>query len=183
MNVPNILTLSRILMTPLLMWFLLTRRMNQALVVFFIAGMTDGLDGLIARLFHQKSRMGAILDPLADKFLLVSSFLILGYTGAIPLWLVITVVSRDALILTGMASLYLFRFQVEIQPSSLGKMTTLAQLLAVLLAMSSSLVDIFPWNYLVFAITAILSVASGVDYVKKGVFIIQSQCSQDDRRA
>jgi cardiolipin synthase len=179
MNVPNILTLSRILMTPLLMWFLLTRRMNQALVVFLIAGMTDGLDGLIARLFHQKSRFGAILDPLADKFLLVSSFLILGHIGAIPLWLVIVVVARDVLIVLGTASLFLFRFQVEIQPSSLGKLTTLTQLLAVLLAMGSSLIEVSPWNYLVFAITAILSVASGTHYVRKGVSLIQSQLFPD----
>jgi len=179
MNLANALTLSRILMTPLLMWFLLTRRTSQALIVFLIAGITDGLDGLIARLFHQKSRFGAILDPLADKFLLVSSFLILGHVSAIPLWLVTVVVARDVLIVLGTAFLFLFLFRVEVQPSSIGKLTTLAQLLAVLLAMSSSLVDVFPWHYLVFAITAILSVASGTQYMRKGIAIMRSQVLPD----
>ena len=179
MTVPNILTLSRILLTPLLVWFLVHRKLNQALVVFFVAGMTDGLDGLIARLFHQKSRFGAILDPLADKLLLVSSFLVLWHLGLIPTWLVIVAVARDVVIVLGTTALFVFRFQVEIQPTLLGKLTTLMQLFTVLLALSSELISVGEWSkILVFAITAIFSVATGVQYVRKGISTAKSQLSQ-----
>lgn len=179
MTIPNILTLSRILLTPLLMWFLVHRKMNQALVVFFVAGMTDGLDGLIARLFHQQSRVGAILDPLADKLLLVSSFLILWHLGLIPTWLVIVAVARDVVIVLGTTALFVLQFQVEIQPTLLGKLTTLMQLLTVLLALSSELISIGGWTKtLVFAVTGILSVATGVQYVRKGISMAKSQVRQ-----
>jgi len=179
MTIPNILTLSRILLTPLLMWFLVHRELNQALVVFFVAGMTDGLDGLIARLFHQQSRVGAILDPLADKLLLVSSFLILWHLGLIPTWLVIVAVARDVVIVLGTTALFVFRFQVEIQPTLLGKLTTLMQLFTVLLALSSELISMAGWtNTLVFAITAIFSVVTGVQYVRKGISMAKSQVRQ-----
>ena len=78
MTVPNVLTLGRILLTPLLVWLLLDGDLELALLVFLIAGLTDGLDGMIARVFNQKSRLGAYLDPLADKILLVSSFILLA---------------------------------------------------------------------------------------------------------
>jgi cardiolipin synthase (CMP-forming) len=178
MTVPNLLTLSRILLTPLLMWFLVRRRMNEALVVFFIAGMTDVLDGFIARLFHQKSKFGAILDPMADKLLLVSSFLILGYLGLIPWWLVIIAVARDIVIVTGTSVLFVLRFHVEIRPTVLGKLTTLTQLVSVVVALSSSFTLLAPWNHqLVFAITALFSIASGVQYVRKGISLSRSQMS------
>lgn len=171
MTVPNLLTLSRILLTPLLIWFLVQRRLNEALVVFLVAGITDGLDGLIARLLQQKSRLGAIMDPLADKFLLVSSLLILCRIGLIPGWLVIIAVSRDVVIVMGTTVLLALRYQVEIRPTLLGKLTTLMQLLAVLLALSSSLITVSAWVYLVmFAVTAAFSVASGVQYVRNGIF-------------
>jgi cardiolipin synthase (CMP-forming) len=170
MTVPNLLTLSRILLTPLLIWFLVQRKLNEALVVFLIAGITDGLDGLIARLLQQKSRLGAIMDPLADKFLLVSSLLILCGIGLIPGWLVIIAAARDVVIVMGTSVLLAFRYQVEIRPTLLGKLTTLMQLLAVLLALGSSLITVSAWIYsLVFAVTALFSVASGVQYVRNGI--------------
>ena len=183
MTIPNIHTFTRILLTPLLMWFLVRRRLNEALLVFFIAGMTDGLDGLIARLFHQKSKIGAILDPLADKFLLVSSFLILGYLTLIPWWLVGVAVGRDVVIVLGTTVLFVLGFRVEVLPTVLGKLTTLTQLLSVLLALSSSLLSLPPWNHqLVFVITAALSAASGVQYVRKGIFAVQAQLSDNSAK-
>lgn len=179
MTVPNLLTLSRILLTPLLIWFLLERKLNQALVVFFIAGMTDGLDGLIARLFQQKSRLGAVLDPLADKFLLVSSLLILGHIGLIPGWLVVIAVARDVVIVTGTSLLIVLRYQVEMQPTLLGKLTTLMQLLAVLLALSSSLITVAAWIHsLLFAVTAGFCIASGAQYFRRGILLVQSQLTR-----
>ena len=182
MTVPNLLTFTRILLTPFLMWFLLNHKMNQALVVFFIAGLTDVLDGLIARRFHQKSRFGAVLDPLADKFLLVSSFLILGWLGLLPLWLVVIVVLRDVVIVTGTSALFLLRLQVEIQPTPLGKFTTLTQLLTVLSALGSSLISITPWDMVLAGLTALCSIASGVQYVNMGMAMMRSQSSPEGTR-
>ena len=105
MTVPNALTLIRILLTPLLIWLLLDYRLGQALLVFIVAGITDGLDGLIARLFHQKSKLGAYLDPLADKLLLVSSFILLAHLGLIPNWVAVITVSRDMIITLGVVTL------------------------------------------------------------------------------
>lgn len=174
MTVPNLLTLTRILLTPLLLWFLVNHKMTQAFLVFFVAGLTDVLDGLIARRFHQKSRFGAILDPLADKFLLVSSFLMLGRLGLLPLWLVVIVVLRDVVIVSGTGALFCLRLPVEIQPTLLGKLTTLTQLLTVLSALGSSLMAVAPWDKVLVAITALCSLASGAQYVKKGLAVMRS---------
>jgi cardiolipin synthase len=179
MTVPNLLTLIRILLTPILICFLAERKVNQALVVFLIAGLTDGLDGFCARLFRQQSRLGAILDPLADKFLLVSSFLILGRIGLIPGWLVVIAVARDVVIVTGTMFLFLLHYRVEIRPTRLGKLTTLLQLMSVLFALSSSLITAPSGVYSsLFAATALFSVATGIQYVRNGIMLVQCQRMQ-----
>lgn len=175
MTVPNIFTSVRILLTPVLVWFLLEEKLNQALTVFLIAGVTDGLDGFIARLFHQKSRLGACLDPLADKLLLVSSFVSLGFLGLIPLWLVLITVLRDFLIVLGVVSLMVFRVPVEIRPTVMSKLTTLFELVSVLLVLSSSIVPLDPSYYRVcYAITAGLCIVSGVQYAMIGLHLVRS---------
>lgn len=183
MTVPNLLTILRILLTPFLVWLLLDNRLNDALLVFTIAGVTDGLDGLIARVFHQKSRLGAYLDPLADKILLVSSFILLGHLGLVPYWLVIIAVSRDAIIMLGVLMLMFHQVHMEVKPVFLSKLTTLSQLLAVLAALSSSLFALPQWGYTVlFSVTAFLSVASGVQYMLIGISIFDNSRAQDGSR-
>ncbi len=173
MTIPNILTLGRILMTPLLVWCLIEGMLHHALLIFFIAGMTDGLDGLIARVFHQKSQLGAYLDPLADKLLLVSSFLLLGRMGLIPDWLVIIAVSRDVMILLGLMSLMFHQVRIEIKPVFLSKLTTLMQLLTVLAVMGSGFVALPGWGYSsIFVVTAALCIASGVHYISIGLSLL-----------
>jgi cardiolipin synthase (CMP-forming) len=173
MTIPNLLTFCRILLTPLLVWFLLNNELNQALVVFFIAGMTDGLDGLIARLFHQKSKLGAYLDPLADKLLLVSSFILLGYIGLAPVWLVIITISRDVMIVLGLVTLVFHQVQVVIKPILLSKIATFMQLLTVLAVLASSLVALPEWAYTtLFVSTAALCIASGVHYFVIGISLL-----------
>ncbi|RLA89883.1 MAG: CDP-diacylglycerol--glycerol-3-phosphate 3-phosphatidyltransferase, partial [Deltaproteobacteria bacterium] len=98
MTIPNFLTILRILLTPVLVILLLEGRLSEALFVFIIAGVTDALDGLIARLYKQKTRLGAFLDPLADKLLLVTTYVILAVQGLVPSWLTVIVLSRDVLI-------------------------------------------------------------------------------------
>jgi cardiolipin synthase len=174
MTIPNILTLFRIFLTPLLIWLLLVHRFPESLLVFIVAGVTDGLDGLIARLFHQKSKLGAYLDPVADKLLLVSSFLLLGYLEYFPVWLVVIVVSRDVIIILGIASLSFHHVPVEIKPSILSKLNTLFQLFMVFITLlkCSSLI-IFPqWGSVALAaIVSILCLITAGQYVARGIRI------------
>lgn len=173
MTIPNLLTLIRMFLTPYLVWLLVDNKLNQALLVFFIAGITDGLDGFIARMFHQKSKLGAYLDPLADKLLLVSSFILLGHLRLVPNWLVIIAVSRDTIILLGLITLCFFQIHVEIRPSVLSKLTTLMQLLTILFVLSSSLIVWPPWSfYPVFVATALFSIGSGIHYVVLGLSLL-----------
>lgn len=169
MTIPNLLTLIRILLTPLLVWLLLNEKLTGALAVFFFAGVTDALDGLIARLFHQKSRLGAYLDPLADKILLVSSFILLGHLGLVPSSLVVIAVSRDVLILTGVMTLTFFQIPLEIRPSLLSKLTTLAQIVTVLVTLSQPLMNWSSWvRTTLYVITGVMTVASGLHYTLLG---------------
>lgn len=169
MTIPNLLTLARILLTPLLVWLLLDNRLGQALVVFFVAGITDGLDGLIARLFHQKTRLGAYLDPLADKLLLVSSFILLSHLQLVPTWLAVVAVSRDAIIVLGILTLMFHQVRVEINPSLLSKMTTLVQILTVLLTLARPYLALPAWSYpFLYWSIALLCLATGFQYILRG---------------
>ncbi len=182
MTIPNVLTIIRILLTPLLVWLLLDGDLGMALVVFFLAGMTDGLDGLIARLFDQKSKLGAYLDPLADKLLLVSSFIMLAKIGLLPSWLVVITVSRDAIIVLGLLSLAFHQVPVEIRPTSISKATTLFQLITVLSAMAKPFLAMPGWLYLLLNFTtAALSIASGFHYIKVGISLFDKYRSQNGR--
>jgi cardiolipin synthase len=175
MSIPNVLTIIRILLTPVLIWLLLSAQLTQALVVFVVAGMTDGLDGLIARLLQQRTRLGAFLDPLADKILLMSSFVLLGRLHLVPSWLVVIAVSRDALILLGLSTLFFHHVAIEIKPSVVSKITTLFQLMTVLTALSSAMVVLPAWSYLgLFAITAVLTVVSGLHYIHCGLQLLET---------
>ncbi|GLI34146.1 CDP-alcohol phosphatidyltransferase family protein [Desulforhabdus amnigena] len=181
MTIPNILTLGRILLTPLLIWLLLDGNLKQALFVFFIAGMTDGLDGLIARLFHQKSKLGAYLDPLADKLLLVSSFILLGHLGLVPDWLVIVTVSRDIMIVLGLMTLIFHEVSVEIRPSFFSKITTLMQLVTILAVMGSPYASLPEWGYsILFFATAFFSVGSGIHYILIGISLLETRRSNNE---
>jgi cardiolipin synthase len=169
MTIPNLLTLTRILLTPLLVWLLLDYRPGQALVVFFVAGITDGLDGLVARLCHQKTTLGAYLDPLADKLLLVSSFILLSHLQKVPTWLAVIAVSRDAIIMLGVITLMFHQVRVEINPSLLGKMTTLVQILTVLLTLARPYLAMPDWCYeFLFWSTALLCIITGFQYIMMG---------------
>ena len=184
MTLPNVITLLRILLTPLLVWLLLDHRMEQALLVFLIAGFSDGLDGLIARVFHQKSKLGAYLDPLADKLLLVSSFILLGHMEKIPYWLVIITVSRDAIIVLGIVTLMLHQLRVEIKPLVLSKLNTLLQLLTIFVVLGSVYITPPPWGLmLLFSITAMLSIASGLHYILRGIRLWEAQRGNNNANA
>jgi cardiolipin synthase (CMP-forming) len=169
MNIPNSLTILRILLIPVYIGLLVYEEFDQALVVLLVAGLTDALDGTIARAANQRTRLGAFLDPLADKLLLTSGFITLSTIHVIPSWVTIVVVSRDAMLLLGTAVAQLIESPIDIAPTFLGKGTTFLQLAYVLLVifLSSRNMDLALLNPLLFGMVA-FTVCSGLHYLYRG---------------
>jgi cardiolipin synthase (CMP-forming) len=126
-SIPNIITLARILLVPIIVWAIASSQMEIAFTVFVVAGVSDAVDGFLAKRFNMTSELGALLDPLADKALLVSIFISLGIFGAIPRWLVILVVSRDIMIVAAVIVSWLFDKPVQMKPLMVSKLNTVAQ--------------------------------------------------------
>jgi cardiolipin synthase (CMP-forming) len=169
-TIANQLTMLRMALVPLLVILVLSRQLQWALVVFVVAGVTDLLDGLIARLGDQRTTLGAMLDPVADKILLSASFLALtwspGLTRPIPLWLTIVTLSRDAIILVSVTIVNLTLGRRVFYPSLLGKLCTGSQLLTVGVVLLLNAID-SPHSgvWYLFVVTLILTVASAFHYV------------------
>ena len=155
-------------------------RYNLAFIVFILAGLTDGLDGFLARILHQKSKIGAILDPIADKALLASSYITLAITGKVPNWLAVTVISRDLIIVFGVLVFLLFHTRVEIKPTVLSKVTTLIQLLTIFFVLAVLVGDLEMKALLhpMFALTVVVTVASGFHYIYLGFTMLNDQNGQ-----
>ena len=169
MNLPNSLTILRILLIPVFIGFLLYERYEYSLAVLLLAGLTDGLDGTIARVANQRTRLGAYLDPVADKLLLTSGFVTLSVLHLVPSWIAIVVVSRDMMLMTGTLLARLTESQLDISPTLLGKGTTLVQLsyLILVVLLTSRQMDprlIQPLLYLMVCVT----VMSGFHYLYRG---------------
>ena len=129
MSIPNLITLARILSVPIMVWAIASGEMLLAFVLFVAAGLSDAIDGFLAKRFGMASALGAYLDPLADKILLVSIYVTLGITGAIPRWLVILVVSRDLMIVGAVMLSWLVGKPVVVKPLFISKVNTAAQIL------------------------------------------------------
>jgi cardiolipin synthase len=128
-TIPNLITILRLLLVPCVVLAMLQLRWDWAFLGFVVAGISDGVDGFIARNFNQRSRLGAYLDPIADKVLLVSVFVVLGIIGQLPLWLVIAVVSRDALIVCAVVLSTVMGHPVEMRPLLVSKANTAVQII------------------------------------------------------
>ena len=128
LNPPNIITLGRVILVPLVFWLLVTGQTQAAFFAFIVAGISDAVDGYLAKTFGWTTELGAYLDPLADKLLIVSIFLALGVGGKLPLWLVIAVVSRDILIVIAIVLSWLLGNPVRIRPLVVSKANTVAQI-------------------------------------------------------
>jgi cardiolipin synthase len=122
-SIPNIITLGRILLVPVIVWAIASSQMEVAFALFVIAGVSDAVDGFLAKRFNMASELGALLDPLADKALLVSIYIALG----IPRWIVILVVSRDIMIVTAVIVSWLFGKPIPMKPLMVSKLNTVAQ--------------------------------------------------------
>jgi cardiolipin synthase len=127
-NLPNFISLLRLAAVPLVVWLVLIGRLDLAFGLFVAAGVSDAIDGYLARKLDARTRLGTYLDPLADKMLLVCVFVVLGYVGALETWLVILVVSRDVMIVGGLLLLVLLGQRLEVQPTWTSKFNTLAQI-------------------------------------------------------
>jgi len=170
MNLPNSLTVLRILLIPFFVGFLIYGYYGWALTTLIVAGITDILDGVIARMANQRTKLGAYLDPLADKLLLTSAFVTLSYLHVVPVWTAIVVVSRDLIIVAGTLLLYMTATPIEVMPTVLGKGSTLTQLVYVVLALVFIYLqkDVRPLAPLLVVMLA-LTVVSGLQYVYRGI--------------
>jgi len=168
-NIPNILTISRVVLIPFFLNFLVYGYTKLALITFVIAGLTDALDGTVARLTGTKSELGATLDPLADKLLALAAFVALTILGRIPLWLTLTVVSRDVIIVSGSLVIYMLGYDLKIRPVLLGKLTTFVQLSLLVVTLVGLYLnrELMLTGYLVW-LTLALTVASGLQYIVRG---------------
>lgn len=137
MSIPNIITLGRILLVPIVVWAIASNQMEFAFAAFVIAGLSDGVDGFLAKRFNMTSELGAMLDPLADKALLVSIYVALGIWGAIPRWVVILVVSRDIMIVAAVIVSWLFDKPIPMKPLMVSKINTVAQVALAALVLAS----------------------------------------------
>jgi cardiolipin synthase len=169
LTIPNVLTIIRILTIPVFLVLLFADRYGAALIVFIFGGFTDFFDGLAARWMNQKTTLGAYLDPLADKLLILSSYVVFGLIEALPAWFVILVISRDILIVVGYGLIYLLvKRKLEVRPTVIGKWSTTLQLLTlgVALALLHDR-EIVPsvLREVLIGVTAIATVASGVQYL------------------
>lgn len=165
-HLPNLITLLRIgLVIPV---FVLIRdgSYGDALVIAAVAGISDAMDGFLARRFHWQSRLGSLLDPLADKLLLMASFAALTLTGVLPVWLLLLVFGRDLLIVAGAIGYHVLIGRFDAAPTVLSKLTTAVQITCVLVELLrlSAWADL-PWSEGLIVVTALFTVASGIHYV------------------
>ena len=167
-DIPNMITVFRFLLVPPMVLLLLNHQTGAALIVFSVAGFSDALDGFLAKRYGWTSRMGALMDPLADKLLLVASFVTLGWLGWIPLWLVVLVILRDLVIVIG-AMIYHWCVETidTAYPTLVSKLNTLAQILLVLAVMFSHSVQALPFLWIDVLLYSVLATTiwSGLDYV------------------
>lgn len=170
LTIPNLITLFRIILTPLFIIFLIQGNYRKALVVFVLAGVSDMADGLIARAWQQKSRLGSYLDPLADKLLMAASFVTLSIYHQIPSWLTVLVLSRDVVLAVGVVIFRLADIPLVIRPSLAGKWTTTFQLITVGFVLLNK-IWAFPSLVLpvLFWVTGALTVISGMQYFYRGI--------------
>jgi cardiolipin synthase (CMP-forming) len=188
-TVPNLLTVFRMVLIPVFVSLLFYQRFILALTVFVLAGITDGLDGLLARRFDQKSQLGTILDPIADKLMLVTAFVVLSLRAVfpqplpphlpVPFWVTVAVISRDVFILVGAAAINIVTGFRRFRPSLLGKINTTVQIVAIAAIMFAASVPYGTGYYLptIYATVFAFAVLSGAHYV----FFVSKLVNEDRR--
>jgi cardiolipin synthase len=178
MNIPNFLTLLRIVLVPVLVIFLINKEFLKALILFTGLGLTDALDGFLARILKQQTVLGSYLDPIADKVLITTCFLALAILKVIPGWLAVVVISRDVIILLGISILSIMNVSFEIKPLFVSKVTTTLQIASVFLALTFKALPCpyidGAWLLLPYWLTVFFTILSGYQYVIRGVRLMNS---------
>ena len=162
MSIPNIITLGRILLVPFIVWAIASSQMEIAFAIFVVAGVSDAVDGFLAKRFNMASELGALLDPLADKALLVSIYVALGIWGAVPRWIVILVVSRDIMIVSAVIVSWVFGKPVPMKPLMVSKLNTAAQVAfaALILASLGFGFKPAPYDYMLMVLVTVFTLVS-----------------------
>ena len=173
LTLPNFLTLLRIVAIPVFLMFLAEGNHAAAFMLFLAAGVTDTVDGAVARLTNSRSDLGAVLDPMADKLLLLSSFVVLGYAGAVASWLVVLVIVRDVIVVLGYGAVFIVDHEwMEVAPSRLGKLATFFQLFTIgfaLMSLARPVVPLARINQVIQAVAGAVTAASGIQYIYRGL--------------
>lgn len=171
MNIPNLITIGRILLVPLTVWLIISEAFGFAWLAFVAAGVSDGVDGYIARRFNQRSELGAYLDPLADKALMVSIYVSLGFLKLLPAWLVILVVSRDILIVGAVILAWVIGKPMPMVPLMVSKVNTAAQIVFAALVLGVLALGLHLEALLLatMVVVAVLTAASGALYLREWV--------------
>lgn len=166
-HIPNIITIFRLLLIPPVAWAIMNGRYKLALVLFFIAGFSDGLDGFLARVFHWKSRLGSFLDPVADKILTLVCFLCLSWNALLPWWLFAVILLRDVIILGGATAYHLVTHELEMRPTFVSKFNTALQIILILAVLYSNSISPLPADLIQAMIYLMLvsTLVSGLIYV------------------
>ena len=170
-TIPNLLSLLRMGLIPLFIISVLNGRPKEAVLIFLVAGLTDALDGIIARFWSQQTVLGAYLDPMADKLLLVSAYATLAVPGVypgvpIPVWVTVLVITRDVLIVVISLILYLAIGISKFRPTKISKLTTTVQVGAIVLVLLSGLVDgLDTVTRGAVILVAVFTVLSGLNYM------------------
>ena len=168
LSIPNIISLGRVILVPIAFWLVVTGQLQAAFFVFVVAGISDAIDGYLAKRYGWSTELGAYLDPIADKLLIVTIFVALGVKGALPSWLVIAVVSRDVLIVIGILLTWLLGNPARIRPLAVSKANTLAQIVlaATVLADEGFNLGLAAPRVILVWLTAALTIASLAAYFR-----------------
>jgi len=182
MNLANKISISRIILIPFFIASIVYSRIDIALIFFTLAILSDGADGFIARTLKQKTRLGTILDPVADKLLLTSAYICLSMVNTVPAWVrlppyvTIIVISRDAIIVLGSIIVYMTRGDLKVSPSVIGKITTFFQMITIVGVLTQ-----LKYSYILWNTAAVLTILSGMDYVMKGSKLLNENHSTPRR--
>ncbi len=171
MSIPNLITLARIILVPVVVWAITTGEMRAAFLLFLAAGLSDAIDGFLAKRFHMASELGAYLDPLADKALIVSIYVSLGLAGRLPISLIILVVSRDIMIISAVILAWLVDRPMKVRPLIVSKVNTVMQILlaTVVLAEQAFGFDAGLATRLLMGLVAVLTLLSIAFYLAEWV--------------
>lgn len=165
MNLPNILSVLRLFVTAFFIMAINAGKFKLGLILFVVQGVSDMLDGFLARLLGKKTALGAFLDPIADKAMLVSSYVVLCFHGIVPLWVTSIILLRDIIVPGGYLLLYKLSYKIEMAPSLLGKITTTCQICTIVYILWS---DTRTYQDSFFYVTALVTVLSGIQYMARG---------------